>query len=150
MMATNRKENQSPIEARFAAVLADAAKRYSDSSDESLDDFTKPPMKSVDDLQRVLERQNEHFSNFRSKRQKIYSAVNATLQPIQVIGELVAGAASETFAPAQGIYAAVAYLINAAHDVSSIYDGIVELFEQMKVSDEILLPRTKIVNAETV
>lgn len=145
-MSTNRKEKEdpkqvsaaAPIEARFAAVLEDAAQRFSEasSSAESLDDFTNPPMKTVADLQRILDRQNDRFANFRAKRQNIFHAVDATLAPIQVIGEMVAGAASEVFGPAQGIYSAVAYLINAAHDVSAIYDSILELFEQLKVCFE--------------
>lgn len=134
-MATSGKAAPpTTTEARFAAILADAAKAYSESAPDSLDAFTKPPMKSVADLIAILNLQNDRFSNFRAKRQNIFSALAATFEPVQTIGEMVAGGAAEVFAPAQGIYSAVAYLINAAQDVSKIYDSIVELFEQLKVS----------------
>ncbi|CAM1503610.1 Fc.00g012010.m01.CDS01 [Cosmosporella sp. VM-42] len=135
MAATaSRKEPppQNPVEAQFAAILAAAAKKYSDSSTESLDDFTKPPIKSLNELKSRLDLQNDRFSTFRAKRQKLWSALTATFVPVEVIGGMVAGGAAEVFAPAEGIYAAISYLINAAHDVSTIYDSILELFDLLK------------------
>lgn len=122
------------VEAQFEAVLADAAKRYSDSAGTKLEEFMTPPMRSVDDLTRQLNLQNENFSHFREKRQKIFSAVATAMKPLDVIGDMVSGAASEVFPPAQNIYCAISYLINAAQDVSAMYDGIIELFEQLQVS----------------
>lgn len=129
-------KNPQGVEAQFAAILADAAKLYSDSSDKgpTLNEFLTPPMKSVSELKVQLTIQNDQFNHFREKRQKIFDVIGAVLRPVELIGDIVAEGASEVFPPAQGIFAAVMYLINAAHDVSAMYDSILELFEQLKVS----------------
>ncbi|KAF4982107.1 hypothetical protein FZEAL_2213 [Fusarium zealandicum] len=127
----DRKEGMG-AEAQFNQILNDASKIYSDSSKEKLDDFMNPPIKSINDLLGQIDKQNEQFSKFREKRQTIFSALSAALAPVEIVGEIVAGAASDMFAPAEGIYGAVAYLIDAARDVSSAYDSIVELFEHLK------------------
>lgn len=119
-------------QAQFSAILEGAAKSFSDASGEKLVDFLNPPLKSVADLTRQLDLQNNDFGQFRARRQKIFSTLAAALTPVEVIGEIVAGAASDTFSPAEGIFGAVAYLIGGARDVSAIYDAIVELFEQLK------------------
>lgn len=131
------KEQQQPppaMDVQFAAVVADAAKLYRESSGEAAEDFMTPPMRSLDDLKTQLNRQNEGFSAFRDKRDNIFSTLSAMLTPVQVVGELVVGPASEAFPPAQNIFSAVMYLINAANNVSAAYDTIVELFVQLKVS----------------
>ncbi|CAI6092539.1 unnamed protein product [Clonostachys chloroleuca] len=120
------------VEDQFAAVLVDAAKQYQESSGQSLEDFLKPPMKSIDELKAQLVTQNDKFSSFREKRHHIFGALSAMLEPVQVIGEVVGGALSETYPPVQTVFSAVAYLINAANNVSSMYDKIVELFENLK------------------
>ncbi|KAF4970989.1 hypothetical protein FSARC_2092 [Fusarium sarcochroum] len=119
-------------EAQFAQILDDASKRYSESSKSKLVDFLNPPINKVSDLVSQVDKQNDQFSKFREKRQSIFSAMAACLTPVEVIGEIVSGAAQDTFAPAEGIFGAVAYLIGAARDVSSAYDSIVELFELLK------------------
>ncbi|UNI16598.1 hypothetical protein JDV02_003025 [Purpureocillium takamizusanense] len=133
-MAGDSKQAAPGMERQFADVLESAAKIYRDNTGEalSLKSFTTPPMKTVKDLERQLIRQNEDFAAFRAKRQRIFSILGAALKPVEVIGEVVAGASSEVFAPAQSIYSAVLYLMNAAHNVSATYDAIVELFEQLK------------------
>lgn len=90
--------NSKGVEAQFAAILADATKLY-DSSDKgpSLKEFLTPPMKSVSDLTLQLTIQNDQFSHFREKRQKIFDAVGAVLRPVELIGDIVAEGASEVF-----------------------------------------------------
>ena len=119
--------------AQFAAVLADAAKQYADSSQKNLAEYMTPPMKSVDDLIQQLELQSKHFSEFRAKRRSICDLVAAVVKPVEVVGELVSDAASYVFAPSQNIYCSILFLIKAADDVTSMYDSIVELFEQLRV-----------------
>jgi hypothetical protein len=129
------RKDKDGAEAQFAQILDDASKLYSDSSKNKLVDFLNPPISSVKGLLGQIDKQNEQFNKFREKRQSIFSALAACLTPVEVIGEIVSGAAADSFAPAEGIFGAVAYLINAARDVSSAYDTIVELFELLKVSD---------------
>ncbi len=109
------------MDAQFAAIAADAAK----------DGF--PSLKTVGDLIKQVELQNAQFEAFRAKRQAVFGAMAAAMRPVEVIGEIVAGVAEEGFPPAQNVFAAVVYLIKAAKDTSAMYDGIIELFEQLQV-----------------
>ncbi|TQV98407.1 NACHT and TPR domain-containing protein [Cordyceps javanica] len=120
------------MEAQFAAIATDAAKRYSESSKIQLDDYFSPKIKTIDELIKQVELQNAEFAAFRAKRHAIFGAMAAALKPVEVIGEIVAGAAEEAFPPAQNIFSAVVYLIKAAKDTSAMYDGIIELFEQLQ------------------
>ncbi|OAA81975.1 NACHT and TPR domain protein [Akanthomyces lecanii RCEF 1005] len=108
------------MDAQFAAIAADAAK----------DGF--PSLKTVGDLIKQVELQNAQFEAFRAKRQAVFGAMAAAMRPVEVIGEIVAGVAEEGFPPAQNVFAAVVYLIKAAKDTSAMYDGIIELFEQLQ------------------
>lgn len=128
-------KDKDTAEAQFAQILDDASKLYSSDSKDKLGDFLNPPINNVTDLIKQVDKQNDQFTKFREKRQSIFSAMAACLTPVEVIGEIVSGAAADSFAPAEGIFGAVAYLIGAARDVSSAYDTIVELFEHLKVSD---------------
>jgi hypothetical protein len=122
-----------PMDDQFAAVVAEAAKRYKKASGQKVEDFMTPPMRSLDDLKAQLDRQNEGFTTFRAKRDNIYSTLSAMLTPVVIVGDVIVGAASETFPPAQSIYSAVMYLIGAANNVSAAYDTILELFSQLEV-----------------
>ncbi|CRK47386.1 hypothetical protein BN1723_007525 [Verticillium longisporum] len=126
------RRTDSGMQRQFAAIIHDAQKMYAESSDQDLSDYMNPPMTSVEDMLAVIARQNKQFESFRAKRQRIFSALSAALMPIEVVGESLAGAASEVFAPSQNIFAAVMYLVNAAKDVSACYDSIIELFEKMQ------------------
>lgn len=138
-MAGRKDQTSKPIEAQFSQILKDASSLYSEASGEKLNDYLNPPLKSIDALMRQLDKQNEQFTKFREKRKTLFGALAAALTPVEVIGGIVAGAAAEMFEPADSIFGAVCYLINAARDVSAAYDTIVELFEQLKVS-RVLLP----------
>ncbi|KAL8411612.1 hypothetical protein RB596_001034 [Gaeumannomyces avenae] len=119
------------VEALFAAALASAQLRVGESKAKRLEDFMKPPLSSVQDLLNVVDSQNEKFTSFREKRKPLFDAVLAACTPLEKVGEALAGAASEAFPPAQSVFAAVMYLINAAKDISQIYDSIIELFVQL-------------------
>jgi tetratricopeptide (TPR) repeat protein len=132
MSETGAKEKMPDTTAAFAAILDDAAGRYKDSTGEKLGDFMNPPMRSVQDLISQLDLQNERFQQFRAKRHSIFSAVSTALKPVELVGDIIAGGAAEIFPPTQHIFSSVMYLISAAHDVSSAYDSIVALLEQLK------------------
>lgn len=121
------------MDAQFVTVVAEAAKLYSESAGASVEDFMNPPMRTLDDLKKQVDRQNDGFTAFRAKRESLFGALSAMLKPIEVVGEIAVGPASEVFPPSQNIFAAVMYLINAANNVSDAYDTILELFVQTKV-----------------
>ncbi|KJZ73399.1 hypothetical protein HIM_07193 [Hirsutella minnesotensis 3608] len=120
------------IERRFAEIVAEAAKIYRDKSTDALDKFMTPPMKTIDDLREQLSLQNDGFSAFRAKRQAVFDVVSAALRPVQLVGDIAAGAASSAFPPSQSIYAATLFLVKAAQNVSSTYDSIIDLFDQLQ------------------
>jgi hypothetical protein len=133
-MMGDKDPTASRARAEFSAVLAEAAKRYKDSSGgESLDDFMTPPMRSLDDLKTQLALQNEHFSSFREKRDTIFSTLSLVLKPVESLGDVILGTAANVYPPTQSIFAAVTLLVGAANNVSSAYDSIVGLFNQLKV-----------------
>ncbi|KFA45741.1 hypothetical protein S40293_09455 [Stachybotrys chartarum IBT 40293] len=119
-------------EARFAAILADAGRVFRDSSGDNLDYFMNPTITSLDDLKTQLDIENWRFSDYRNRHRKIIDAVAAVVQPVELMGDIVAGAASEVFAPTQSIFSAVLFLVNAANNVSASYDRILDLFDQLK------------------
>ncbi|KOS22458.1 hypothetical protein ESCO_002311 [Escovopsis weberi] len=125
------------IEARFAAIVSDAAKQYAGSSAakagrSALEELLDPPLRSLNDLIQQLAIHNAHFVHFRARRQAIINVVSAALEPVEVLGDLVSGASEDAFPPAHYIFGAVMYLVKAAHDVSSTYDSIIELFTKLK------------------
>lgn len=130
------------MDAQFAAIVADAARQYADSSGISLESFMSPPMKSVEQLKRQVDLQNDQFKNFRAKRHSIFKALTLAFKPVEIAGEMAAGPASDAFPPSQNIFSAVLYLIGAAHNVSTMYDTIEELFDHVRVreNDPIPLP----------
>ncbi|KAM3550904.1 hypothetical protein ARSEF4850_008116 [Beauveria asiatica] len=119
------------MDAQFAAIAADAAQRYSSSSKIQLDDYTSPEIKTVDQVIKQVELHNAQFAAFRAKRRAVFSAMATAMRPVEVLGEMIGGAAEKGFPPAQTVFSAVVYLIQAAKDTSAMYDGIIELFEQL-------------------
>lgn len=54
------------------------------------------------------------------------------MKPIELVGNLAAGAASAAYPPSQMCFGAAMYLINAAKGVSSTLDAITELLSDLK------------------
>ena len=127
--AGKRKE----LEEQFGALINDAYSAYAASAGKHRRDFLSPPIKSVNELLQMIRGQNEKFVAFREKERKLLDVVSEILKPVEAIGGIVAGAASEVFAPSQTIFSAVLYLISAAQDVSVYYDSILDLFTQLQV-----------------
>ncbi|KAM4067399.1 ankyrin repeats (3 copies) domain-containing protein [Hirsutella rhossiliensis] len=67
-----------------------------------------------------------------SKLARFRSLVNASLTPIQALGEVVAHASKAVFPPSEAIFAAVRCLIQAAMNVSSDYDRLVDFFQDVE------------------
>lgn len=95
-------------------------------------------MTSAQDLQRELFKHNAEFAAFRDRHRPILDAVAAALGSVESVSRVAADVASHAFAPSQTIFAAALFLVNAARDVSSVYDSIVDLFVQLKEFTECL------------
>ena len=122
------------VEAQFQSVLTDARKIYSQSSGkhDNIDEFMAPTIRSVEELKMRLDSSNQNFSNFRAKRAGLFGSLSAMLKPVELVGEVVTGATSEVFPATQSIFSAVMFLVNAANNVSTTYDSIQELFDQLR------------------
>ena len=90
-------------------------------------------LQSLADLRATIDRETERFDTFRGGHQRLYSALAKCIQPLEPILSIVrAGIGNTPFAPASAVLGAALYLVQACGSVSKAYDGIEELFEQMK------------------
>jgi len=62
----------------------------------------------------------------------LFTVLSAAVKPIELVGNLAAGAASAVFPPSSLCFGAAMYLINAARGVSATLDAIAELFGMLK------------------
>lgn len=59
--------------------------------------------------------------------------MEGAMKPVELVGNLAAGAASMSFPPSSLVFGAVTYLINAAKGVTASYDAIQDLMQTLKV-----------------
>lgn len=127
-------DRRDELEQRFSSLVEEAHKKYLASADENQKDFLSTPITSTNGLLRLIRDQNEQFSNFRNRERRLLDVVGNLIKPVEIIGGIASGAAEEAFPPAQSIFTAVMFLVNAANDVSEIYDAIIDLFTRLQVS----------------
>ena len=90
-------------------------------------------LQSLDDLKNTIDRETERFSTFRSEHHRLYSALARCIKPLEpILGIIKDGIGNTPYAPASAVFGAASYLLQACDSVSKAYDGIEELFEQMK------------------
>ena len=129
-MAANLSQEQS--EAQWASIWDSALKEYAKVVGKSLDSTDMPKPSSAEDLLTEIDRQHTKLFDFREKRHILFTVLGGALKPVELVGNLASGAASMAFPPTSMVFGAVAYLINAGHGVSSNYDSIVELFQEIR------------------
>lgn len=129
-----KEEPPGYVEAQLQSVLTDARQLYSQSSGkhENVEEFMDPNIRSIDELKLRIDSSNENFSNFRAKRAGLFGSLSAMLKPVELVGEIATGATAEVFPATQSIFSAVMFLVNAANNVSTTYDSIQELFDQLR------------------
>ncbi|KAI9828917.1 MAG: hypothetical protein M1826_005840 [Phylliscum demangeonii] len=115
-------------------IWADALRQYIETTGKPLRDARFSELRSAKDLCNALEQQQSSFSEFRSKKVKIFKALSGTLTVVELLVKIGSGYASTAFPPSSLIFGAVTYLIEAARGVSAAYDAIISLFETMKES----------------
>ncbi|KAI9813355.1 MAG: hypothetical protein M1826_002523 [Phylliscum demangeonii] len=121
-------------DSQSSLIWADALSQYTKTTGKPLLDARFSELRSAEDLCNALEQQQSTFSEFRSKRAKIFKALSGTLMVVDVLIKIGSGCAATAFPPSSLIFGAVTYLIEAARDVSAAYDAIILLFETMKES----------------
>ncbi|KAL4958739.1 NACHT and TPR domain protein [Aspergillus stella-maris] len=117
---------------QIPAIYARSIDKYQQITDQALDVEFLKKLQNVDDLTNEIDARNKNFAEFRQKRSYIFDAMKAALIPIQLFGDLTAGAASMAFPPTSLVFGAVTYLMTAAKGVSASYDAIHELMESLK------------------
>lgn len=113
-----------------ADLWQEARKRYAEISGKELKELPMP--KSTADLLHGVEKQNKDYKHFREKSGTLFTVLSAAVKPIELVGNLAAGAASAVFPPSSMCFGAVMYLINAARGVSASLDAIAELLGMLK------------------
>ena len=117
----------------FSALWVDAVLQYEKRTQRSLDKESQfREFQSLADLGNALELEGHRFQTFRSERRKLYSALARCIAPMEPVLQAVQKAIGPTpYAPASAVLGAASYLMLACGSVTTAYDGIEELFDQM-------------------
>lgn len=95
--------------------------------------YTFRELRSLDDLEKAVERQAEGFSTFRGRHHGLYRTMAKCIQPLDPILKIVqTGIGNSPFAPASAVFGAAAYLLQACTSLSHVYDNIEEVFNEMR------------------
>jgi hypothetical protein len=85
--------------------------------------FHSSPSKPSEDLDDYLNKTERSFRLFREKRAKLSRRLKACMKPFLALSSMVSAAVSASpFAPASAVLGAVCFILQAAEDVSEIYD----------------------------
>jgi len=89
-------------------------------------------LESVQDLEAHLEKHREKFAGFRKKHGKLTGRLKKALRPVTVLSNVASSAIGlSPFAPASTIFGAVLFVVQAASEVSDVYDWIDQLFDKL-------------------
>ncbi|KAF2108066.1 hypothetical protein BDV96DRAFT_653272 [Lophiotrema nucula] len=121
--------HQTQIELIFTNAIA----RYEQKTKKQLPLSFASQLTTVQDLRRLVQKENADFKAFQAKDDKIYSALNKALTPIERLSHVAATGSSIGFPPAGVCFGAVALMIKSAQDVSGHYEKILELFDIIQV-----------------
>jgi hypothetical protein len=89
-------------------------------------------IKTSEDLDDYLNKTEQSFRLFREKRAKLSRRLKACMKPFLALSSMVSAAVSASpFAPASAVLGAVCFILQAAEDVSEIYDWIEQLFDKL-------------------
>ncbi|KJX96870.1 hypothetical protein TI39_contig597g00002 [Zymoseptoria brevis] len=87
---------------------------------------------TIAELIKSVENQNQVYKHFRERLTTLFKVLKVVVTPIELVGNLAAGAASAVFPPSSMCFGAVMYLIGAARGVSASLDAIAELLDVLK------------------
>jgi len=90
-------------------------------------------LKSPEDLEKRLEKDQNKFSSFRAKHSKLTSRLKTAVKPLVALSNVASSALSLThFAPASTIFGAILFVVKAADGVSEAYDWVDQLFDKLR------------------
>ena len=79
-----------------------------------LDNANQPPPMTADALLIAIDKHQGRFEEFRAKRRTLFTVLGTALKPIEMIGKVAAGGASQIFPPSSFVFGAVELLINVS------------------------------------
>lgn len=89
-------------------------------------------LSSTKDLLAEINDEEQKFSDFRKKKEKLFSVLSATMKPVELRGGLTQDTLTLTpFSPCSQILEAALFLVRSARGVSSAYDCIANLLGQL-------------------
>jgi fungal STAND N-terminal Goodbye domain len=118
---------------QIPAIYGTAIRRFEEITGKKLDDPDLLRIATVDGLMKEVDKRNDKFSKFRDKRHTFFNVLEGAMKPIELVGNLAAGAASMAFPPSSLVFGAATYLIGAAKGTSASYDAIQDLMGTLKV-----------------
>jgi hypothetical protein len=68
--------------------------RYEEVTKKKLDDPSIARLTTVDELTKAIDAKNQDFSAYRQKRHGVFRALSLAMRPVELIGDLAAGGAS--------------------------------------------------------
>ncbi|KAI9763739.1 MAG: hypothetical protein M1840_009136 [Geoglossum simile] len=119
-------------ESQIPNIYKTAIRRFEEVTGKKLDDPDLLKIATVDDLKKEVDKRNDKFSKFRDKRHAFFNVLDIAMKPIELVGNLAAGAASMAFPPSSLVFGAAMYLIGAAKNTSASYDAIQDLMGTLK------------------
>ncbi|KAM5350277.1 hypothetical protein ACJ41O_006782 [Fusarium nematophilum] len=108
------------LEAEFHQVLHDVGEDFPDSTNENLDFYLNPPLKSFDELMAQLNKLCGELAMFRRKASYTLKDPMEAVRPVEAISVVVVE--KEMFSPAEAIYGAVSHLYKATRGFLPAYD----------------------------
>ncbi|KAI9769862.1 MAG: hypothetical protein M1839_003581 [Geoglossum umbratile] len=106
--------------------------RFEEITGKNLNDPDLLRITTVDDLIKEVDKRNTKFTSFREKRHTLFDVLEGAMKPIELVGNLAAGAASMAFPPSSLVFGAAMYLIGAAKGTTACYDSIQALMVTLK------------------
>jgi hypothetical protein len=118
---------------QFPAIYEKAIQKYREITEETLEVDFLSKIRNVEDLMKEIDERNRGFREFREKRGVMFDVLESAMIPVQLFGNLAAGAASMMIPPSSLVFGAVLHLMGAAKGVSASYEAIQDLMQMLQV-----------------
>ncbi|TFY70352.1 hypothetical protein EVG20_g2664 [Dentipellis fragilis] len=116
----------------FTKIWGAAIRRYETDTKMSLAD-AMPDLAgalTANRLLGIIDDEHGKFKNYRSRGEKVRNAMKPVLVLVELFADVAGEGVTNVFQPGKAVFAAVKYLLNAARNISSRYDAIVDIFLQ--------------------
>ena len=117
----------------FASLWENACKRYWETTKIDPRDPEVPRLASLKELFDHLDLEGKSFQDFRENKQAFFETIQAVLIPLEIMGETAGSVLAVTFPPAPMIMGAILLLIRGGRGVSDAFDGIMGIFDEVKI-----------------